>query len=318
MRKLSALLALLSLAIGSPALADEQLDADREILAKLQLADARLHAIGWSLATGNAPFCDVTRPSVGVLLQDMAAFKDADRMRAAAGVVTDIAVQAVAPGSPAAKLGIAPNMSILVLGEVDVRTLPKPEVGYERLIQLNDLTDVALQRDGYVGITWRESPFSAVAAEPIFGVPACAGRFELLTNSKRASADGQRVLIGTDFPGMAYADEEFAAAVAHEFAHNLLGHRAMLDAQPRQITTRASEREADRMMPWLLANAGYDPSAALRFMQRWGPKHGGGIFRARSHDGWDERADNIVAELPLIAASIERNGAADWSKDFVR
>ncbi|WP_114521254.1 hypothetical protein [Altererythrobacter sp. ZODW24] len=318
MRKFSALLAFLSLAITSPALADEQLDADRETLALLQLADARLHTIGWSLATGNAPFCDVAQPSVGLLLQDMAAFKNADRMRAAANVVTDIAVQAVAAESPAAKLGLSANMSIFVLDGVDVRTLPAPEVGYERLAQLNGLSDAALQRDGYVNITWRESPFGAVTGESIFGVPACTGRFEMLTNSKRASADGQRVLIGMEFPGLAYADDEFAAAVAHEFAHNLLGHRAMLDAKPRQISTRASEREADRMMPWLLANAGYDPAAALRFMQRWGPKHGGGIFRARSHDGWDERAENIAAELPLIAASIERNGSADWSKDFVR
>lgn len=318
MRKLTALLALIFITNASPALADAQLDADRETLTKLQMADARLHTIGWALATGNAAFCDVTQPSVGLLLQDMAAFKSADRMRAAANVITDITVQAVAPELPAAKLGMAPNMSIYALDGTDLRTLPTPEVGYERLAKLNDLTEAALKRDGYLNITWRESPFGAITAKSLFGKPACVGRFEMLTNSKRASADGQRVLIGTQFAGIAYADEEFAAAVAHEFAHNLLGHRAMLDASPRQISTRASEREADRLMPWLLANAGYDPAAALRFMQRWGPKHDGGILRARSHDGWDERADNIAAELPLIAASIEKHGAADWSEDFLR
>ena len=81
---------------------------------------------------------------------------------------------------------------------------------------------------------------------------------------------------------------------------------------------RLPERDADRLMPWLLANAGYDPAEAVRFMRIWGPKHGGWIFRARTHDGWDERLEFIAAELPKIeqAQSLRDDGLADWAQYF--
>ena len=79
-----------------------------------------------------------------------------------------------------------------------------------------------------------------------------------------------------------------------------------------------TEREADRLMPWLLANAGYDPAAALRFMERWGPHHDGGIFRKRTHDGWDERADAIAAEVAIVSTEMAASGSADWRKLFQR
>ena len=44
---------------------------------------------------------------------------------------------------------------------------------------------------------------------------------------------------------------------------------------------RRTEREADRLMPWLLANAGYDPAAAARFWRQWGKKHDAGLLMVR-------------------------------------
>jgi len=50
----------------------------------------------------------------------------------------------------------------------------------------------------------------------------------------------------------------------------------------------------------------------------WGPRHGGWIFRKRTHDGWDERVEFIEAELPLIAAAQAETGKADWRAHFER
>ena len=72
------------------------------------------------------------------------------------------------------------------------------------------------------------------------------------------------------------------------------------------------------MIPWLLANAGYDPAAATRFMERWGPSHDGGIFRSRTHDGWDERAEFIAAEVAKIEAHLAAGQLADWKTLFKR
>jgi predicted Zn-dependent protease len=127
------------------------------------------------------------------------------------------------------------------------------------------------------------------------------------------------VLVGERFPGLAYEEAAFAAAIAHEMAHNILRHpQTFHEIGWKRKLVRLSERDADRLMPWLLQNAGYDPQAAIAFMRRWGPKHGGWIFRKRSHDGWDERVEFIEAELTTIEAAKQSrtDGRADWSMFF--
>lgn len=309
--------AILALAlVATPALAGPV--EDRAALVRLQQEDARLQSIGWRLATGNAPFC-TPRPSIGLLLQDMANFTDPSPMRAAAGISGDVAVQAVAAGSPAEIAGLAANDEILAIEGRAMADLPPAKAGdWRRLASLHDLIGTALDRNGEVRIAFRRGGAHRRDLT-IRGVPACPSRFELIEDSGRAVADGKRVLIGRKFAGLAYAEDEIAAAITHELAHNLLGHRAWLgEAGRKRSNIRLTEREADRLMPWLLANAGYSPDAAVRFFERWGPGNGGGIFRARTHDGWDERAAFIRGELATIATLRASGTAADWRTHFRR
>lgn len=313
-RALAAAVVALSAAPAAAGLAE-----DRAALAQLQAEDARLQSIGWRLATGNARYCADAAPAIGLLLQDMANYGAPARMRAAAGIAGEVGVQAVAAGSPAEAAGLAANDEILAIDDGPMAALPPAKAGdWQRLAGLHDRIDRSLGADGAVTLAWRRGASPPVLTE-VRGVPACRGRFELLDEGGRASADGKRVLIGREFAGVAYAEDEFAAALAHELAHNLLRHKVWLDANGRkQRNVRLTEREADRLMPWLLANAGYDPHAAVRFFERWGPRHGGWIFRARSHDGWDERRDSVAAEIPQVLALTTRDGGADWSTHFRR
>lgn len=315
MRALAALCVAALAALAVPALATPA--EDRADLLRLQAEDQRLQSIGWRLATANARFCDA-RPAIGLLLQDMANYAQPARMRAAAGIAGDIAVEAVVPGSPAATAGLTANAGIVAIDGHAMAALAPAKAGdWRRLTGLHDAIDAALARDGAVRIAWRDAggPRAAVIA----GVPACPTRFELLDSGSRASADGKRVVMGRKFGAFAYPDEVLAAAVAHEFAHNLLAHRAWLNGAGRTMgNVRRTEREADRLMPWLLANAGYDPGSAARFFEQWGPGNDGWIFRARDHDGWDERAEFTRAELPEIARLMEKERAADWRTHFRR
>lgn len=310
-----ALAILFSLIQAAPLTAQEDM---RAALQALQQDDRRLQSVGWQLAKGNAAFCEDAAPGIGLLLQDMAGYGKPDRLRAAAGISGDIAVQAVARSSPAETAGLRSNAEILAIEGFRTSGLPRAgEQSWQRLTGLHARIDAALA-DGTITLAWRDSEGAEVVRN-IAGVPVCRTRFELLDEGEKAAADGTRVVIGREFAGMSYAEEEFAAALAHELAHNVLGHRAWLEKVGRaQSNVRLTEREADRLMPWLLANAGYDPESALRFMQRWGPRHGGGLFRKRTHDGWDERAEFIRAELPAIRAAMARDGAADWSRLFRR
>ena len=317
MTRTAAALALL-LAIAAPANAetsppDTDGAAARESLAALQRDDARLLAIGWRLTTGNAAYCEGTRPAIGLLLQDMAGYADPATMRAVAGIAGDFAVQAVAPDSPAAYAGLRPNGEVESIDGTALAGLPAGEApDWRRLVQVHAMIERSLAEDGNVAV---EGPAGSIK---LAGTPACPGRFEV-TEGDRAVADGTRVVIGRDFAGFDRPDDELAAAVAHELAHNLLAHRAWLDPHGRKRRDiRVTEQEADRLSPWLLANAGYPPDAALRFMRAWGPRHGGGLLRKRTHAGWDERAETIAAEIARVEAARGDDGSADWSRHFVR
>jgi predicted Zn-dependent protease len=108
-------------------------------------------------------------------------------------------------------------------------------------------------------------------------------------------------------------DGEFAAVIAHEMAHNLLKHRDRLNAQrvnrgffgqfgKSAGRIKDSEIEADRLSVWLMANAGYDPQAAIRFWTRYGKEHGKGIFSASTHYRWKKRVELFEEEMKKMAA----------------
>ena len=304
------------LAAATPALAGaSRHDA---ALTELQARDAQLFAVGWRLATANAPFCEGAAPSLGITVLDAGSFEDPSAVRRQLGLNGDLAIGAVAPGSPAAAAGLTANDTLVAIGGDPVGELfPHRKPYWQRLIDVTAALDTAAAH-GQVALTVARGgePSRTVLAS---GSPACPSRFEVFDSGRKAMAEGTRVIFGKRFPGFGYPEPEFAAAVAHEFAHNLLRHRTRLDAEGRSLgNVRIAEREADRLMPWLLANAGWEPAAATRFMERWGPRHDGGLFRNRNHEGWDERADAIRAEVAKVTALMASEGKADWARHFTR
>ena len=291
--------------------------AERAAIGRYQDADQRLQDVGWQLARANAPFCPRTVPSVGLQLQDMASYGAPAIARAALGLKGDFAVETAARGSPAALSGLfTRNREIAVLGGLDPNQWPAGEaMDWQRLVRTHDHIEAQLAAQGGIAVTFADGAAARLAA-----VPVCATRFELMGEGKKAVADGNRVVIGIGFPAFDYPEESvFAALVAHELAHNVLGHDDWLDRNGRSARNiRRIEREADRLVPWLLANAGYDPAAAVTFMTRWGSAHDGGIKLRRTHEGWDERAEAMAAELPAVTAWMKAEGQADWAKQFRR
>ena len=317
MRRFASIALLVSpLFLGACAVTPDSTTAKPDPFVEFQRKEARLYAIGHKLATSNASECAKTEPSVGVLLHDAQAYKYADRVKQALGLTGDFGVQAVAAGSPAAQAGILRNDTLLEVDGVAVDSLPDRR-DWQRLADLRQLMAASLE-DGQVDLVWRTAS-GDVRRASVASTAICESAFELVSGKADARADGRRVLIGENFAGLDYAEDEFAAVLAHEMAHNLLGHLGKRSGWSiRQI--RMSEREADRLAPWLLANAGYDPSAVVRMLQRWGPRHGGGILRKPTHDGWDERVEYLELELKKIDAATRasRDGRANWQIAFSR
>lgn len=284
-------------------------------LQQLQALDARVQSVGWRLAHRNARFCRPVTPGIGLLLQDLGGYDDPARPGEGLRASGDIAVQAVALDAPAARAGLAPNDPLESVAGQSVAALPPVKPGdYARLAGLHDRIDAALRAAGQVDLVRYGETLRIV------GEPACTSRFEMLSSGMRAAADGTRVVIGRKLVETLPEDELLAAALAHELAHNVLGHRARLDAGGRSWSkVKVTEREADRLSVWLLANAGYDPEAALRFFARWGPLTDLGPFSSPDHDRWKTRVRRITAEIATMRAAIAADlaGEANWPRDFV-
>ena len=170
--------------------------AERAAIGRYQDADQRLQDVGWTLAKGNAPFCPVLSPSIGLQLQDMASYGEPAVARKALGLKGNFAVQTAARGSPAALSGgFARNREIVRLVALDPNTLPaKVRFDWERLARAHEHAESLLKIRGFIEIGFADGGSALVQS-----VPVCATRFELMGDGDKAVADGSRVVLGVGF-----------------------------------------------------------------------------------------------------------------------
>ncbi len=273
--------------------------------------DLRLAIVGHRLASANAPFCERKTRNPGWVLHDKAQYPNPETAQAAFGFRAPVAVSAVVPGGAAEALGIKPGDGIIAVDDVNISdpNFVQEKRASARLEKLQDVLSEALDTLGGAKIILATTDGErTVTLTP----PAiCASRFWVDTKLKLdAGADGVSVRVTEgliDFT--AEDDAQLAAVVAHEMSHNLLGHRQRLAA-----TGKANEQilkteiEADRLTVWLMENAGYDTSAALRFIERYGRKTGLGIFSAGTHLRWKNRQRVMQQEITLIQQAVAENG----------
>jgi hypothetical protein len=291
-----------------------------EALLELQKLDQRLHRIGYQLLEANAPFCRYKIPNSGILLHDIQQYGDKSAARSAFDFSQDIAINSLIAGSISAQAGLLVNDGILAINDNIVRQFSNDPSGsgkegdgrlrisrFKTLLEQNTL-EIMVLRNGQQNI---------VNLKP---QPSCASRFEIEPSIKRgASADGQVVKLTSTLAAYFESDDEFAAVVAHEIAHNLLKHKDILNAQKvnrgffgqfgkSTKLIKKTEIAADRLSVWLMANAGYDPQAAIRFWTRYGKEHGKGIFSASTHYRWKKRVGLFEEEIAKINATEARQG----------
>lgn len=287
--------------------------ADYRLMRALEM---RLVAVGYRLATTNAPLCEQQTGATGMLLYDAAQYDETGR--AALDLGDDMVVAGLVPGSPAALAGIEAGDALTHIGDAAIAPLSE---GAEQSAARHDaVLDRLARHDSAaplpLGLTRKDAAHN-VTLRP---VPACASWFRLgLDNGMGGNADGQRVTINIGSVQWAESETALAALTAHELAHNILRHRERLDAlgvrwgllrgigkNARHF--RAAEAEADRLSIWLLANAGYDVEEALRVWTRFGKEHGLGLLASPTHPRWKERIAMMREEQGKILTALMTNG----------
>lgn len=296
----------LALTLSMPALAS----TDAAPIAALARQEARVAAIGFRLTTTNAQWCPLHQPQFGWIWGDPRLYSAADRgpLRAVYGIgdVDAPYVASLAPGSPASIAGILVGTPIETVNAVAPAS--DGDSPFARITALETalaaLPPTAAAVVGGGGKSWRIIP-----------VAGCVSDFRLEDRDREgAVADGRAVYVDAGLARFAESDDDLAAAIAHELAHNILRHRARLDAAGvdrgigKQFGRNArlfkqTEVEADRVSVWLLANAGYDPQAAIRFWERFGQRPGRPAFQAATHPKWKDRVASFKAEIAAIDAA---------------
>lgn len=287
-------------------------------LADLRASDVRVLSTGFRLATANAPFCRKTENSAGLTLHHIAQYPDAAAARRTFGFDGDYAVLALVADGPAAQAGLRTDDAVVSLDGKPFTPSPADlaaidQVAAYRPVAWGDATLRAALDKGPVSleVVRGGQPLTFT----LTGTAACRSRFELRpTDSYGASADGD--IVGITVPMLSFMadDDELAAILAHELAHNLLEHRRRLNEAGVQRglmqqlgrnarLTLATEIEADRLSIWLMANAGYDPQGAIRFWTRYGKQRGKGIFSAPTHYRWKKRVGLFEEEIAKLKAS---------------
>jgi len=136
----------------------------------------------------------------------------------------------------------------------------------------------------------------------LIGIAACKARFQLVPGDYAdAVANGTWVQLSTRMAGFATTPDELAAILAHELAHNALGHR-----KAEAKIQRLHELQADRLMPYLMARAGFDPNAAVALWQRFETRRLGGLVPSATHPPWSERLRAVEFERARIAGLVSR------------
>ncbi|HET8611894.1 MAG TPA: M48 family metallopeptidase [Sphingomonas sp.] len=312
--------ALLLLAAAQPQAAPPPVDPDLAAsLEALAAKDLRVASIAYRLQTAAGAHCPHHSRLSGMIVQDASQYRG--DLRPAVAALFDLgafpAVTGVVPGGPADRAGVRPGDQVAAVnGRSLVAGLPavgSKKANGRRFTAIVDRLDRAFNAGPVTLSLLRDGQPLTIRVQ---GREGCASDVQLdLSKDRNAGADGKTVTISQGIVDFAHSDDELAFVIAHELAHDILGHRQFLDATHTSRNglfsgfggngkrIRETERQADYYGLYMVAWAGYDVDAAADFWRRMGRADPlGSIFSDGTHPGNGSRVKAMEAEAARIKA----------------
>lgn len=271
----------------------------------LAAQELRLATIWYHIATANAQTCSKRDVMSGMVLHDLSRYERSLRpaIAHAFSLRSGIGVLGVVPGSAAAEAGLRIDDEILQVGPYSVQdsaALSRPK-SFTRMEQFDRILQAAMTYGQSDLVVRRQGAQMRLPMRASYG---CGGKLTLsASDTKNAWADGRNVLVTTGMTGLSRSDDEIAFVIAHEMAHNILGHVGDNGAK-RGIFGSGSKRKgeiaADDYAVELMSNAGYRPAGGIAFLQN-----------ARRRMWWSFSIDHpgFGKRIATVNAAIERTYA---------
>jgi len=267
----------------------------------------RLWNVGYAVLMAGAPDCkDSMRPSLGLYMMSIEQFAPQARepARDALGLDSRQRVFAVYPGGAAQRAGVRPGD---VLVQSSVGFPPAAESRGDAMKRMPPGTRVQLTVERTRSVLRLD-----LAPDMVCDYPLQMRDIGIVN----AFADGRAIYVTRGMMRFAADDRELALVIAHELAHNTMGHRdkKVLNASvgllfdvlgaASGVNTRGAfsdmgarafsqdfEREADYVGMYYLARAGYPTQGAAQFWRRMATEHPGSIRtnHAATHPPTPER-----------------------------
>lgn len=269
----------------------------------------RLATIAYRISAANAEFC---RPAAltGLVAHDLTQYDRSLRpaVSRAFSITTGIGVLGVVPRSAAADAGLQVDDEIISVGAVsveDASAFQRPAKSYQRHTDFAALL-AATRPAGAVEITVRRH--GRLQTLKLSAQAGCGGDVALANSSQlNAWSDGTHVVVTTAMTKLARSDDEIAFVIAHEMAHNILGH-AKVAGQRRGIfggitQARRDETDADSFAVNLMSRGGYQPQGGIAFLRTVGRRMWWAL--SLDHPTFDRRirtVSNAIAAMPVRTA----------------
>ncbi|HZF42367.1 MAG TPA: M48 family metallopeptidase [Sphingomonadaceae bacterium] len=285
------------------------------LLMSMQASDLRVASIAYRLASSGESICPRKAALVGITLHEAAQYDSAlrDQARQVMKLLNRVGVLAVAAGSPAEKAGLeAGDGLVSIAGRPVVASPPVARGVYKGVATAYAQLAQAAAAGDFDLVVEREGRTLRVTVTPTTG---CVSQVQLLPSPRiGARADGLHLSVTTSLVDYVANDDELALVIAHEMAHNALGHRAQFEAQgvrrglfgsygANAAKVLEAERAADRLAYFLMARAGFDPRVALAFWPRLYAGPAGGHETITTHPDQSMRINDAREAIAQITAA---------------
>lgn len=274
----------------------------------LAAQEAEVATIAHRMAIANPGACGRPEMMTGLILHDLTQYEPAQRhaVSGAFSLNSGFGVLQLVPGSAATRAGLQIDDEIISVGNARVEdpvSVARSKKSFRRMEGMSARLQSRLPYGRVPLLVRRKGLLHRVDLQ---GERGCGGHLSLSQSSTlNAWADGKHIVVSTAMTKFARSNDEIAFVIAHEMAHNILGHMHGQNVSQGIFGTgnsrsKSIEIEADSYAVGLMSKAGYRPQAGVTFLQH-SQRRLWWAF-SLSHPSFGRRIQSVLAAISSLNA----------------